>query len=85
MDLEQKKEELKALLDVLAKALVEEPEKVRIDVVDNDGLLVLELRVADKDMGRVIGKGGRRAQAIRSIMKAKASRIDCRVAVDIVD
>lgn len=84
MEVEQKITELKELLDILTKALVEEPEKVQIDSRDNDGLLVLELRVAEKDMGRVIGKGGRRAQAIRSIMKAKASRLDCRVAVDII-
>lgn len=84
MEMEQKITELKELLGILTNALVDEPDQVQIDAHENDDLLVLELRVADKDMGRVIGKGGRRAQAIRSIMKAKASRLDCRVAVDIV-
>ena len=77
--------ELEELLRILASALVEAPDDVNITPREDGETLVLELRVAPQDMGRVIGKGGRRAQAIRSIMKAKASRCGCRVAVDIVD
>lgn len=77
--------EMQELLKVLASALVESPDDVKVDHRVDGNTLVLELRVAADDMGRVIGRGGKRAQAIRSIMKAKASRCDCRVAVDIVD
>lgn len=77
--------ELQELLKTLASALVEAPDEVTVTPRTDGGTLVLELRVAPQDMGRVIGKGGRRAQAIRSIIKAKASRCNCRVAVDIID
>lgn len=77
--------ELQELLTILASALVEAPDEVTVTPRTDGGTLVLELRVAPQDMGRVIGKGGRRAQAIRSIIKAKASRCNLRAAVDIVD
>lgn len=77
--------ELQDLLQTLAEALVDEPDKIEINPSEDGNTVVLELRVAEDDMGRVIGKGGRRAQAIRSIMKAKASRLNHRVAVNIVD
>jgi len=82
---EQSINEMQELLKTLASALVEAPDEVTVKPRVDGATIVLELRVAAADMGRVIGKGGRRAQAIRSIMKAKASRCDCRVAVDIVD
>jgi predicted RNA-binding protein YlqC (UPF0109 family) len=73
------------LLEFLVKALVEEPEAVVVEEMEEDGDLVYEITVADGDLGRVIGKGGRVANAIRTIAKAAAVRIDRRVIVDILD
>jgi predicted RNA-binding protein YlqC (UPF0109 family) len=73
------------LLEFLVKALVEEPEAVVVEELEEDGDLVYEITVAEDDLGRVIGKGGRIAKAIRTIAKAAAVRIDRRVIVDILD
>ncbi|MGN6258995.1 MAG: KH domain-containing protein [Solirubrobacterales bacterium] len=73
------------LLEFLVKALVEDPEAVVVEELEEDGDLVYEISVADDDLGRVIGKGGRIANAIRTIAKAAAVRIDRRVIVDILD
>ena len=73
------------LLEFLVKSLVEEPEAVVVEELEEDGDLVYEITVADDDLGRVIGKGGRVANAIRTIAKAAAVRIDRRVIVDILD
>jgi uncharacterized protein len=73
------------LLEFLVKALVEDPEAVVVEELEEDGDLVYEITVADDDLGRVIGKGGRIANAIRTIAKAAAVRIDRRVIVDILD
>ena len=73
------------LLEFLVKALVEDPAAVVVDELEEDGDLVYEITVADEDLGRVIGKGGRVANAIRTIAKAAAVRIDRRVIVDILD
>jgi uncharacterized protein len=73
------------LLEFLVKALVEDPEAVRVEELEEDGDLVYEITVADDDLGRVIGKGGRVANAIRTIAKAAAVRVDRRVIVDILD
>jgi hypothetical protein len=73
------------LLEFLVKALVEDPEAVVIEELEEDGDLVYEISVAEEDLGRVIGKGGRVANAIRTIAKAAAVRIDRRVIVDILD
>jgi uncharacterized protein len=73
------------LLEFLVKALVEDPEAVAVEEVEEDGDLVYEISVAEGDLGRVIGKGGRVANAIRTIAKAAAVRIDRRVIVDILD
>jgi predicted RNA-binding protein YlqC (UPF0109 family) len=73
------------LLEFLVKALVEEPEAVEVEELEEDGDLVYEISVADGDLGRVIGKGGRVANAIRTIAKAAAVRLDRRVIVDILD
>ncbi|MBS1878407.1 MAG: KH domain-containing protein [Actinobacteria bacterium] len=73
------------LLEFLVRALVEEPDKVEVEELEEDGDLVYEISVADGDLGRVIGKGGRVANAIRTIAKAAAVRIDRRVIVDILD
>jgi uncharacterized protein len=76
---------MKDLLEFLTRALVEDPEAVVVEELEEDGDLVYEITVADDDLGRVIGKGGRVANAIRSVAKAAAVRIDRRVIVDILD
>jgi predicted RNA-binding protein YlqC (UPF0109 family) len=73
------------LLEFLVKSLVEDPEAVEVEELEEDGDLIYEISVADGDLGRVIGKGGRVANAIRTIAKAAAVRIDRRVIVDILD
>jgi predicted RNA-binding protein YlqC (UPF0109 family) len=73
------------LLEFLVKSLVEDPEAVEVAELEEDGDLVYEISVAEGDLGRVIGKGGRVANAIRTIAKAAAVRIDRRVIVDILD
>ena len=73
------------LLEYLAKALVDKPDKVRVESFEDDGALVLELAVDEDDYGQVIGRGGRTASALRTVVKAAGSRQDRRVLVDIVD
>lgn len=77
---------MRDLLEYLARAIVDEPEKVKVDELEEeDGTIVLELSVGDDDYGKVIGRGGRTAQALRTVVKAAAVREDRRVLVDIVD
>jgi len=77
---------MKALLEYLARALVERPDEVRVEEFEeDDGTLVLELPVAQDDYGQVIGRGGRTANALRTVVKAVAVRENRRVLVDIVD
>jgi uncharacterized protein len=74
------------LLVYLARQLVDEPEKVEVEAFEeDDGTLVLELSVGDDDYGKVIGRGGRTAQALRTIVKAAAVKDNRRVLVDIVE
>jgi uncharacterized protein len=73
------------LLEFLVRALVEDPEAVVVEELEEDGDLVYEISVAEEDLGRVIGKGGRIANAIRTVAKAAAVRLDRRVIVDILD
>jgi uncharacterized protein len=73
------------LLEFLVRALVEDPEAVVVEELEEDGDLIYEISVAEEDLGRVIGKGGRIANAIRTIAKAAAVRLDRRVIVDILD
>jgi predicted RNA-binding protein YlqC (UPF0109 family) len=75
---------MKELLKTITQALVSEPDKVVVNQIDQGNTIVLELKVAPEDMGKVIGKQGRRAQAIRSVIKAKATLEGKRVIVDIV-
>ena len=77
---------MRELLDFLARSLVADPDAVVVNEVEEiDGEVVLELEVAEDDLGRVIGRGGRVANALRSVMKAAATREDKRVVVDILD
>ena len=74
------------LLEFLARALVDNPDEVSVEGFDeDDGTIVLELRVADGDVGKVIGRGGRTISSLRTVMRAVASRQDERVLVDVVD
>jgi predicted RNA-binding protein YlqC (UPF0109 family) len=74
------------LLVYLARALVDHPERVKVEEFEeDDGTLVLELSVAEDDYGQVIGRGGRTAQALRTVVKAAAVKDNRRVLVDIVE
>ncbi len=74
------------LLEYLAEGLVDEPDEVSVEQFEeDDGTIVLELCVADDDYGKVIGRGGRTAHALRTVVKAAATGEGCHVLVDIVD
>lgn len=75
---------MKELVEVIAKSLVENPDEVVVTEKESGKALVLELKVAASDMGKVIGKQGRIAKAIRSVVKAAASKDDKKVIVDIL-
>ena len=74
---------MKGLLEVIAKSLVDNPDEVVVTEKETEKALVLELKVAPSDMGKVIGKQGRIAKAIRSVVKAAASRENKQVSVEI--
>jgi uncharacterized protein len=77
---------VESLLEYLARSLVDKPDEVQVDGFDEeDGTIVLELRVADDEAGKVIGRGGRTVAALRVVMKAAAARDGNRVLVDVVD
>ena len=75
---------MKDLVEVIAKALVDYPDEVVVTETETDKSIVLELHVAQADMGKVIGKQGRIAKAIRSVVKAAASKSEKKVIVDIM-
>ncbi|MBM7867059.1 KH domain-containing protein [Heliobacterium gestii] len=75
---------MKELVEVLAKALVDRPEAVQVTQTETDKQVVIELRVAPEDMGKVIGKQGKIAKAIRTMVKAAAARDGRRVLVEIL-
>ena len=74
---------MKELVKVIAMSLVDHPEEVVVTEEEKDDTLVLELTVSTEDMGKVIGKQGRIAKAIRTVVKAAASKEDRKVIVDI--
>ena len=77
---------MRDLLEYLARAIVDAPDQVKVEELEeDDGTIVLELSVGDDDYGKVIGRGGRTAQALRAVVKAAAVRENRRVLVDIVD
>lgn len=76
---------MKELVEVIAKALVDDPDSVVVTEREERKTTVLEVRVADSDMGKVIGKQGRIAKAIRLVVKAAAAKEDKKVIVDILD
>lgn len=75
---------MKELVEVIAKSLVDNPDEVVVTENVKERVIVLELHVAQADMGKVIGKQGRIAKAIRSVVKAAASREDKKIIVEIV-
>lgn len=75
---------MKEVLEIIAKALVENPDEVRINEIEGDDTVTLELHVAESDMGKVIGRQGRIAKSIRTVVKAAASRESKHAVVEIV-
>ena len=75
---------MKELVEVIAKSLVDYPEEVVVTESENEKAIVLELRVSQSDMGKVIGKQGRIAKALRTVVKAAASKEDKKVSVEIM-
>ena len=76
---------MKELLEYLARSLVDSPDAVEVNVVEDEQSLLLQLRVAQDDMGKVIGKQGRIAKALRTIVKAASVREAKKVMVEILD
>lgn len=75
---------MKELVEVIAKSLVDHPEDVRVEEKLQDRQVTLELRVDEDDMGKVIGRQGRIAKAMRTVVKAAATRENKKVSVDII-
>ena len=75
---------MKDLVEVIAKSLVEHPDEVVVTETENEKSILVELKVAPSDMGKVIGKQGRIAKAIRSVVKAASSKEDKKVVVEIL-
>ncbi|NTV89798.1 MAG: KH domain-containing protein [Clostridiales bacterium] len=75
---------MKELLEAIARSLVDYPDEVTVNEVENEDALILELKVSKEDMGKVIGKQGKIAKAIRTVVKAAAIKENIRVVVEIV-
>ena len=75
---------MKELVEVIAKSLVDNPDEVMVTQTETEKAIVVELRVAQSDMGKVIGKQGRIAKAIRAVVKAASSQEDKKVVVEIL-
>jgi predicted RNA-binding protein YlqC (UPF0109 family) len=76
---------MKALLELIARSLVDTPDEVVVEEVDEDGTLVLELTVAREDLGKVIGKQGKTARSIRTILASAGAKTDRRVELEILE
>ncbi|MEW6189531.1 MAG: KH domain-containing protein [Actinomycetota bacterium] len=76
---------MKELLEVLAQALVDKPEEVNVSVVEGERSVILQLHVAPEDVGKVIGKQGRIAMALRTVVKAAAVKEGKKAIVEIID
>ena len=75
---------MKELLEAIAKSLVDYPDEVSVNEIEGEQSIILELRVSQEDMGKVIGKQGRIAKAIRTVVKAAATKENKRVVVEIL-
>jgi predicted RNA-binding protein YlqC (UPF0109 family) len=76
---------LKELVQYLARSIVNQPDEVEVTETQNDDASVFELKVAKEDLGRIIGKQGRTAKSLRTILTAAAARVDRKVVLEIVD
>ncbi len=75
---------MKELVELIAKSLVDNPDKVTVNMIEKEKSCIIELRVDPEDMGKVIGKQGRIARAMRTVVKAAATKINKKVVVEIV-
>jgi predicted RNA-binding protein YlqC (UPF0109 family) len=75
----------KDLVEYIAKSLVDHPNSVEVNVIEGEKSTILELKVAQEDIGKVIGKSGRIARAIRTILSAAAAKTEKRVVLEILD
>lgn len=76
---------LKEVVETVAKALVDHPEEVTVTQIDEDATVVLELRVASQDLGKVIGKQGRTARAMRTLLRAAGMKLRKRFVLEILE
>ena len=76
---------MKELLELIAKALVDEPEEVSVSEVEGEQTIILELRVAQDDLGKVIGKQGRTARSIRTLLSAAGTKLGKRFHLEIIE
>lgn len=76
---------MKELIEFIARALVDNSEEVRVDEVEKEDTIVAELRVAKDDLGKVIGKQGRTARAMRTLLTAAASKVDRKARLEIIE
>ncbi len=76
---------MKDLIELIAKSLVDNPDKVRVSQLDGEQSSIIELRVAQEDMGKIIGKQGRNAQAIRTILGAAGMKLKKRYNLEIIE
>ena len=76
---------MKELVEIIARALVDQPDEVSVNEVDGESVTVLELRVAQQDLGKVIGKQGRTARAIRTILSAAGMKVRKRFVLEILE
>ena len=75
---------MRELVELMVKSLVDSPEQARVNEVAGESVIVYEVSVADEDLGKVIGKGGRIANAMRTIVKAAASKVEKKATVEIL-
>jgi uncharacterized protein len=76
---------VRELVEYLVRALVEDPDEVEVEELEENGDVVLEVTVAEDDLGRVIGRGGRIANALRTVVRAAATKEERRVIVEILE
>ena len=76
---------MKELVEIMAKALVDNPDQVRITEISAEHALVIELKTAKEDVGKIIGKKGRNVQAVRTILNAASAKLRKRVILEIID
>lgn len=76
---------MKELIELIAKALVDEPDQVRVTEIEGERVTIIELRVAPSDLGKVIGKQGRTARSIRTLLNATATKLRKRAVLEILE